>query len=142
MMIKRLGTLTLIMLILFMLFFALHIFACIFYDAATEFTLPISSSPTDIESYLNKKLWLANAHFGYIGYSTQDTHVPDEPTFFSWYTSDLPPYLTFGAEACMFCLVHSDSSRSEFDYATVYIGSPRAVDSVTLRYAHSFQRFN
>ena len=141
-MIKRLGILALIVLVLFALFMVLHISACIFYDFGTAFTLPVDGTPTDIETYLNKKLWFTNAHFEYIGYSTQDSQSPNESAFFSWYTSDLPPYLTFYAEACMFYLVHADSSQGEFDYATVYIGSPRAVDAATRRYRSGFKAYN
>ena len=37
---------------------------------------------------------------------------------------------------------HFDSDKNQFDYVNTYIGSSKAIDSVTRRYSYSFHRIN
>ena len=85
---------------------------------------------------------LLNTNFEYIGYSTDDIDLPDTPMSFSWYTSSLPSYFSLGTDSYILCLVHFDSDKNQFDYVNTYIGSSKAIDSVTRRYSYSFHRIN
>jgi len=132
------------LIILFLLAFVLHIVASVLFDwpITLSFSSEIISDNDNVESFLNKKMSLLNTNFEYIGYSTDDIDLPDTPMSFSWYTSSLPSYFSLGTDSYILCLVHFDSDKNQFDYVNTYIGSSKAIDSVTRRYSYSFHRIN
>ena len=110
-------------------------------DSSKQY-IEIISDNDNVESFLNKKMSLLNTNFEYIGYSTDDIDLPNTPMSFSWYTSSLPSYFSLGTDAYILCLVHFDSDKNQFDYVNTYIGSSKAIDSITRRYSYSFHRIN
>ena len=111
----------------------LNIVACVVYDWPVELTLDASGAD-DVEAFLQKKLWLCRPRFRYIGYSMGDEHVPEDTAIYDWYDTELPFYLTWGAEAFMECLANRDTG-----VVRVWIGSSRAIGSQVLRYEKSLQ---
>ncbi|MBR6571256.1 MAG: hypothetical protein IKK75_12470 [Clostridia bacterium] len=122
-----------------MLLFILHIAASVLFDGPVDLSFALEKTPDNIALFLNEKMALLQADFEYIGCSTGDINASDGNILFSWYTSRLPAYLSLGTDAYVLCLAHFDSRQNEFDYAHVYIGSPKAIDSMVRRYAYSFQ---
>lgn len=117
----------------------LHVAACVLYDGPVVLTLSVGPAPEGIEAFLNDQLRLIHADFQYIGHSTHDLTAPEASVPFRWYSSRLPEYASLGTNASVLCLVSCDSSQTTVASATVYIGTDRAIDSVTRRYAVSFQ---
>ena len=111
----------------------LNIVACVVYDWPVVLTLDAGSAD-DVEAFLGKKLWLCRPEFRYIGHSMGDEHVPEDTVIYDWYDTELPFYLTWGAEAFMLCLANRDTG-----VVRVWIGSPRAVGSQVLCYEKSLQ---
>lgn len=137
---SRVRLFVIVLLLLLLLIFILHIIASVLYDGPISLTFMPDDTTSDIESFINQKLPFLNAHLEYIGYSTHDIDSPDTPIFFSWYTSSLPGFLSLGTDAYILCLVHFDLDEGGFDSVNAYIGSSKAIDSVTGRYSYSFHR--
>lgn len=117
-----------------------HVIASVLFDGPITFSFTLENTTDDIVSCLNKKTSLLRTNFEYVGYSTHDINSPDTPISFFWYTSPLPVYIAVGTDTYVLCLVHFDRVRNEFDYVNTYIGSSRAIDSVTRRYSYSLER--
>ena len=139
-MMKRLATLALVCLFLFVGCAALRIIAEVVYDWPITLTLRADDPAENAGAFLQRKLWYLGAEFRYIGYSTEGYWKSDDPIYFEWYEAELPGYMTLGAEAMAQCLVHREGSGSGFDYVEVYCGSPRAIDNLTRGYSRSFVR--
>lgn len=135
---KRLRIFFIALLTLLILAAILPVAASVLYDGPVVLTLSSGPAPEGIEAFLNNQLQLIHADFRYIGHSTHDLHTPEALVPMLWYASPLPGYVTLGTDASVLCLVSCDASRTSVDSATAYIGTDRAIDSLTRRYAASF----
>ena len=135
---NHLRILLIALLTLLILATVLHVAASVLYDGPVVLTLSAGSAPEGIEAFLNDQLRLIRADFQYIGHSTHDLSTPDAFVPFRWYTARLPGYASLGTDTSVLCLVSCDSSQTMVTSATAYIGTDRAIDSLTRRYAASF----
>ena len=119
---------------------SLHMIASVLYDGPITRRFVIDGSFDDLESYLEAKGFPFGLSLEYIGYSTGNIDSPDPNVLLYWYTSELPCYLSLGTDAYVLCLAHFDDTSNNIDYIDAYIGSSRAIDSVTRRYSYSFHR--
>lgn len=135
---NRLRIFFIALLALLLLATVLPVAASLLYDGPLVLTLSSGPASEGIEAFLNNQLQLIHADFRYIGYSTRDLHAPEASIPMLWYASPLPGYVTLGTDASVLCLVSCNSSQTIVDSATAYIGTDRAIDSLTRRYAASF----
>ena len=126
------------LLALLILAIILPVAASVLYDGPVVLTMPSGLAPEGIEAFLNNQLQLIHTDFRYIGHSTHDLHTPEASIPMLWYASPLPGYVSLGTDASVLCLVSCDASQTIVDSATAYIGTDRAIDSLTRRYAASF----
>lgn len=119
------------LLLLLALAWCLHIAACVLYDGPVTFTFSVQ--PGDIRSQLNQRWRILD--FTDAGCTDGDTYVPGSSVPLRWYTSRVPAYISFGTDAYALCLVPADADRNGSDTCHLYLGTPRAIDSVTRRYA-------
>lgn len=135
---KRLRIFFVALLTLLLLAAVLPVAASVLYDGPVRLTLSSGLAPEGIEAFLNNQLQLIHADFRYIGHSTHDLNTPEASIPMRWYASPLPGYASLGTDASVFCLVSCNSSQTIVDSATAYIGTDRAIDSLTRRYTASF----
>jgi len=135
---KRLRIFFIALLALLLLATVLPVAASVLYDGPVRLTLSSGPAPEGIEAFLNNQLQLIHTDFRYIGHSTHDLHTPEASVPLLWYASPLPGYVTLGTDASVLCLVSCNSSQTIVDSATAYIGTDRAIDSLTRRVAASF----
>ena len=135
---KRLRIFFVALLTLLILAAVLPVAASVLYDGPVVLTLSSGPAPEGIEAFLNNQLRFIHADFQYIGHSTHDLNTPEASIPMLWYASPLPGYASLGTDASVLCLVSCDSSQTIVDSATAYIGTDRAIDSLTRRYAASF----
>ena len=135
---KRLRIFFIALLALLLLAVILPVAASLLYDGPVVLTISSGPAPEGIEAFLNGQLHLIHADFRYIGHSTHDLHTPEASVPLLWYASPLPGYVTLGTDASVLCLVSSETSQTSVNSATAYIGTDRAIDSLTRRYSASF----
>ena len=135
---KRLRIFFVALLTLLILAAVLPVAASLLYDGPVVLTISSGPAPEGIEAFLNNQLCFIHADFQYIGHSTHDLNTPEASIPMLWYASPLPGYVSLGTDASVLCLVSCDSSQTIVDPATAYIGTDRAIDSLTRRYAASF----
>ena len=135
---KRLRIFFVALLALLILAAFLPVAASVLYDGPVVLTLSSGPAPEGIKAFLNNQLQLIHTDFRYIGHSTHDLHTPEASVPLLWYASPLPGYVTLGTDASVLCLVSSETSQTSVNSATAYIGTDRAIDSLTRRYAASF----
>ena len=135
---KRLRIFFVALLVLLILAAVLPVAASVLYDGPVVLRLSSGLAPEGIEAFLNGQLQLIQTDFRYIGHSTHDLCTSEAHEPLLWYASPLPGYIMLGTDASVLCLVSCDSSQTIVDSATAYIGTDRAIDSLTRRYAASF----
>ena len=135
---KRLRIFFIALLALLILAAVLPVAASVLYDGPVVLTMPSGLAPEGIEAFLNNQLRLIHPDFRYIGHSTHDLNTPEASIPMRWYASPLPGYASLGTDASVLCLVSSETSQTSVNSATAYIGTDRAIDSLTRRYAVSF----
>ena len=136
---KHLRIFFIALLTLLILAAVLPVAASVLYDGPVVLTISSGPAPEGIEAFLNNQLRFIHTDFRYIGHSTHDLHAPEASIPMLWYASLLPGYASLGTDASVLCLVSCDSSQTIVDSATAYIGTDRAIDSLTRRYAASFR---
>lgn len=119
------------LLLLLVLAWCLHIAACVLYDGPVVFTFSVQ--PGAIRSQLNQRWRILN--FTDASCTDGDIHAPGLSVPIRWYTSHVPAFFSFGTDAYALCLVPADAERNGSDICQLYLGTPRAIDSVTRRYA-------